>query len=81
MQNTVKKWGNSLGVRLPMHIAAEAGLKNGSNVNIMMSDCGTITITPTRPKYKLSELLKGYEKTNHVHAETDWGESEGEETL
>lgn len=81
MDNTVKKWGNSLGVRLPKHIAAEAGLKNGSNVNIKMSECGAITITPTRPKYKLSDLLKGHVKSDHVHAESDWGGQQGEETI
>jgi len=51
----VKKWGNSLGVRIPNLIVRELSLKDGSLVDI--NDKGkTIIIKPIQ-KNKLSEML------------------------
>ncbi len=74
MQTTVSKWGNSLAVRLPRHIADEMKLVDGSTVTVEVDD-GSIRVTPSRKKFKLSELLAGHDKA----AEIDWGGAKGEE--
>ena len=57
-QLTIKKWGNSLGVRIPKNIAETGRLKVDQEVNIETVD-GKIIITPVVPirEYSLSELL------------------------
>jgi antitoxin MazE len=72
---TVKKWGNSLGVRIPKIIARDLNLKDGSTVEIEDSN-GTIIISPR--KNTLKELLEGINEAN-IHREIDFGESSGRE--
>lgn len=38
MQSQVKKWGNSLGVRVPKKFANKLNLKDGSNVNVEVTN-------------------------------------------
>jgi len=59
MQLTVKKWGNSLGVRIPKNIAETGNLKVDQEVNIEAVD-GKIIITPLvqAKEYSLKDLLK-----------------------
>ena len=38
MQSQIKKWGNSLGVRVPKKFASKLNLKDGSNVNVKLAD-------------------------------------------
>ncbi len=38
MYSQVKKWGNSLGVRVPKKIASELNLKDGTNVNVKVDE-------------------------------------------
>lgn len=77
MQTEIKKWGNSLGVRLPKHIADSTELRDGSAVELTIED-GSVVIRPTRKKYRLEDLLKGHSEAQNT-GETDWGEPEGEE--
>lgn len=57
-QLTVKKWGNSLGVRIPKNIAEIGGLKIDQEVGIEAVD-GKIVITPLArvKEYSLQDLL------------------------
>jgi antitoxin component of MazEF toxin-antitoxin module len=57
-QLTVKKWGNSLGVRIPKNIAETGRLKVDQEVSIEAVD-GKIIITPLAQvkEYSLKELL------------------------
>ena len=83
MSTVVSKWGNSLALRLPKHLAEEAGLSEGSPVELRL-ERGMLVIAKSRvrPKrYKLSELLKGYDPETDRHAETDWGPDVGREVL
>ena len=41
-------WGNSLGVRLPSHIAEITGVKAGDELNVRVADSGVIEITPAK---------------------------------
>ncbi len=74
MQTTISKWGNSLALRLPRHVADEMRLVEGATVNVQVED-GVIRVTPSRPKFKLADLLAG-EKPSGEH---DWGQAKGEE--
>lgn len=77
MRTAVGKWGNSLALRLPRELTAEMNLREGSPVELTIQN-DAIVITPTRPRYKLSELLANL-KTTQQHVETDWGEEKGKE--
>lgn len=79
MQGTVSKWGNSLAVRLPRHLADQARLTDGSAVDLDVVE-GILTITPARKKMSLAELLECEPKRAAAPAaETDWGPAQGEE--
>ncbi|WP_371929819.1 AbrB/MazE/SpoVT family DNA-binding domain-containing protein [Uliginosibacterium sp. 31-16] len=41
-------WGNSLGVRLPSHVAEMTGVRAGDELNVRVSDAGIIEITPAK---------------------------------
>ena len=78
MVGNVAKWGNSLAVRIPQHLAKEIGLIDGAEVELVAID-GNLTIKPRRQKqYSLDELVAGITSTNR-HAEIDTGVFVGEE--
>ncbi len=68
METIVRKWGNSLGVRIPKYIIKELSLKDGASVDIDDKE-GQIIIIP-RHKRDLGELLKKISKTN-IHSEVE----------
>ena len=57
MQTTIGRWGNSLGLRLPRHIAAAAQLIEGATVGLDVEN-GSIKVTPTRKRLRLADLLE-----------------------
>jgi len=66
MEVVVKKWGNSLGIRIPYLIVREMSLKDGSFVDI--NDNGyEILIKPIR-KNNLSDMLTLINEDN-IHEE------------
>jgi antitoxin MazE len=78
METRVQKWGNSLAVRIPKSFAAEAGLADGTAINITL-DNGKLVLTPMpRPALTLSDLLAQVTDDN-LHAETDFGPAHGGE--
>ena len=76
MEATVKKWGNSLGVRIPNLIARELSLKDGSLVDI--TDRGKEIIIKPVQKNKLSEMLCNINEHN-IHKEVETGGPVGKE--
>jgi len=83
MSMIVSKWGNSLALRLPKHLAEGAGLSEGSPVELRL-ERGELVIGKARvrgKRYKLSEPLKGYDPRTDRHPETDWGPDVGREIL
>ncbi len=77
MRSRISKWGNSLAVRIPRGLTEEAGLSDGSDVEITLRD-GRIVIAPVGPEYRLDELVKGITSENRP-TETDWGRPTGNE--
>ena len=59
VQLRVSKWGNSLGLRVPREVAARAGLREGTRVEIEGFADGRIVVTPSRRRLTLDELLAG----------------------
>ncbi len=57
MRVQLTKWGNSLGLRVPKHIAERLRLSEGLRVEIETDDAGRIIMTPARRRYTLDELL------------------------
>lgn len=76
MQGTITKWGNSLAVRVPRHLAESAKLVEGSSVDLAVEDDALI-IRSTRRRYKLAELLAA--DNGAKHDEADLGQPKGEE--
>lgn len=79
MQTTVSRWGNSLALRLPRHVADQVRLAEGTSVQVEVED-GSLRVTPSRKRFKLAELLAGHVKPeNQAEREVDWGEAKGDE--
>lgn len=80
MVTKVRRWGNSLGVRLPKAAAAEARVAEGSSVDVRVRG-GEIVVRPLRrARYTLRELLAAVHPGN-IHAEVDYGGPRGRELL
>jgi antitoxin MazE len=78
VKTKVQKWGNSLALRIPRALAADAKIEAGSTVEIQWRD-GKLTIEPvTEPQYQLEELLAGMNSAN-IHGEVPSGDRIGRE--
>jgi antitoxin MazE len=77
MRSQIAKWGNSLALRLPKSLAAEAGLSEGSPVELSVQT-GKLIVALGRPKYRLADLLAQITPENR-HDEVDWGAPKGTE--
>jgi antitoxin MazE len=78
MQARIQKWGNSLAVRIPKTLAAEAHLAQEVVVELAVAK-GKLIIAPVKKqKYKLEELVSGITDEN-LHKEDTWGPAVGRE--
>ena len=77
MRAFVRKWGNSLALRLPKQVIEELAIADGAPVTLEVKD-GRLVVEPARKKYTLDELLADY-KPEHRNGETDWGRPVGKE--
>lgn len=55
MEALVLKWGNSLAVRLPKQVAAEARFRQGDRIRLEVDETGTVRIQRAFPT--LDELV------------------------
>lgn len=80
MQTKIKKWGNSLALRIPKSFALNAKLRQNELVDLSI-DKEKIIITPIGEKeYSLDKLLEGVSESN-LHGEFDTGVPVGKEIL
>jgi antitoxin MazE len=78
VETRVKKWGNSLALRIPKLLAAEAGLKEDSPVSVSLAE-GKLVIDPVvKPEFNLDELLTAVTQDN-LHKEVGTGPAVGGE--
>jgi len=79
MTATIRKWGNSLALRLPRAVAAQIRVGDGDAVELKVDDNGLV-VRPARKRYRLAALLRGITPRN-ARSETDWGRPVGKELL
>lgn len=81
MESILRKWGNSIGLRIPTGLLSELQLAENSAVDLTVED-GRLIVAPRQQKrkwkYSLEELLDGV-TTENIHTETDWGAPSGKE--
>jgi antitoxin MazE len=78
MEAVIRKWGNSLGLRLPKGIAGHFNLKDGSRIELQFEDDHIKIMPMPDKKITLEELMSKVNKTN-IHNEIDTGTSVGNE--
>ncbi len=77
----ISKWGNSLAVRIPKQIAIEAGIEEGSEVELKASKHAIVITRRARGgkrRYSLDELIDGITAEN-LHSTIEWGKPLGKE--
>ena len=80
MQVTVKKWGNSASVRIPVGNMEAARLRLDDVVDVR-EEAGRIVIIPVRPDdFDLDQMLAGITLDN-LHSEVNFGAPAGKELL
>ena len=77
METTVKKWGNSLAIRIPKVIAEELSIKNNAKVELHTEN-GSLVVKSVEIEYDLAGLLAEVTDEN-LHKEIDTGKSVGRE--
>lgn len=75
MQSSVSKWGNSLGVRIPRSFAEEAGITDGSQVDLKIERDRIII---RRKRFSLNHLLTQVTSEN-IHKAVDTSHPVGRE--
>ncbi|HNR68932.1 MAG TPA: AbrB/MazE/SpoVT family DNA-binding domain-containing protein [bacterium] len=80
METKIKKWGNSLAVRLPKAFAEQTGIENGSDVQISIQD-GKIILIPVKDRAKLLDVLLEKIDESTIQGEVNFGKPVGKELL
>jgi antitoxin MazE len=78
MRTRVQKWGNSLAVRLPRSIAADAGLDTDTSVEVVLREGSVVVTRVAEPAFTLDQLLSQITPEN-AHGEVDTGSAVGGE--
>jgi len=74
----VKKWGNSLGLRIPQAIANQINIQDGSRINLVLKN-NKIELTPAiSEEYRLNDLIELMSEAN-LHNEISSGQPQGKE--
>ena len=76
MKTIVKKWGNSLAIRIPKVISEELSIEYDTELE-MIAKNGFLILTP-RPSYRLKDLLAQVSEEN-LHEEIKTGYRTGRE--
>ena len=80
MEAVIRKWGNSLALRLPATVLKEAGYQLEQKVDLIVSR-GRIIIQPSeKVEYDIDELVSGINAANG-HDEVSFGRPLGKEVL
>jgi antitoxin MazE len=74
----IRKWGNSLAIRLPQKLLDQLNLQADGEVEISLEE-GRLILSPVKKaKYSLDELLAQITPSN-LHDEIDYGKPVGRE--
>lgn len=80
MITRVRKWGNSLGLRIPKSFAKEARIEPSSEVDLALKQ-GRLVIIPIRRKTLTLKDLLGKVTRRNLQREVDTGGPAGRELL
>ncbi len=78
MKARLRKWGNSLAVRIPRPVAEAAKLRQGDRLEFKVIGPGAVHIRTAKARPTLAQLIRGITLENR-HEETDWGGPVGNE--
>ena len=76
----MRKWGNSIGVRIPAGILIELNLSAEKKVDVR-AEAGRIIIEPIIDSQETLEQLLGQITPDNLHSEIDFGQPVGKELL
>jgi antitoxin MazE len=79
MKTQLRKWGNSVAVRIPKPVADAAKLRAGDHLELKVAGPGTVQLRRAKAKPTLAQLVRGIAPENR-HAATDWGRPVGNES-
>ena len=54
----ISRWGNSLAIRIPAEVAEQAGLKEGDEATVAVTDAKVIEIRHDDRRRKAAEMLR-----------------------
>ena len=78
MRTKVRRWGNSLAVRIPKAYADDSGIEENSPIEVSLSD-GDLVLSPARTRsFSLRRLLAAVTEEN-LHHEVETGPAVGNE--
>lgn len=80
MITRLRKWGNSLGLRIPKAFAEEARIGASSEVDLSLRQGRLVVIPIRRREFTLNDLVSGITPKNR-HEAVDLGEAAGRELL
>jgi antitoxin MazE len=78
MRVQVRKWGNSLALRIPKPFADEAEVRDGTVVDLSLAEGKLVAVRVGAGKFTLKQLLRNVTKDN-VHRELSFGDTAGRE--
>lgn len=65
MESHIQKWGNSLAIRIPMHLAKQLNLHPGSTVTLKIEGDSQLIIQT--PRYDLKTMIEAITPENQHH--------------
>jgi antitoxin MazE len=78
MNAQLRKWGNSLAIRLPRTVVQAAKLREGDQLELIVPGPGQVELKTAKEKLTLAQLVRRITPQNR-HGETDWGKPMGGE--
>ena len=78
MQTRVRKWGNSLAIRIPRSMAADLGIAFEDRVDMRVNG-GRLEVLPLGPSGSDLESLLELVTPENIHTEDDFGQPVGRE--
>ena len=78
MRTNIKKWGNSLALRIPKSFAQEVGVACNMSVDMQVEDGKLIVVPLKYAQITLERLLEQITEDN-IHGEVDTGTAIGNE--
>jgi antitoxin MazE len=78
LETKIRKWGNSLGLRIPKAFAEELGVGAGATVDVTIQEGDLVVRMHRPPRLRLNDLVSAVTPEN-LHAEVDTGEPVGRE--